>query len=364
MVGYGFLLTLAKRANFSINVQIPNSFSFSVTANDCLELTGTTDIELIQNNHLVVGQGSNLLFVDGHFDGQLILCQHQQLTIEQDDAFYWVHAGAGLNWHQLVLSLIAQGVAGLENLSLIPGTVGAAPVQNIGAYGVELSDVVASVSGIDLNLKQRVTLSNVDCQFGYRDSIFKRKLKGQFIIEQVTFKLSKHWQAKTTYGPLQDLSTDVDALALSQRVCQIRLQKLPDPNVLGNAGSFFKNPIIDKNQAQALQQRLPLLPIYPTQDNNKVKIAAGFLIEQAGLKGLQHKGVAVHDKQALVLVNKGQGTPQQIVELAAIVQQRVVQQFSILLEPEVRFIAANGEVNATALLSQVPYTQGAKQDLS
>ncbi|KMT65557.1 UDP-N-acetylmuramate dehydrogenase [Catenovulum maritimum] len=312
---------------------------------------------------LIAGSGSNLLFVDSCFDGQVILSGNQTFRLSETSEHYVVELGAGLNWHQTIIRLLDLGIYGLENLALIPGTVGAAPVQNIGAYGVEFSDFCYQVDVIDLSATEKqtscdgtaFTLSNEECQFGYRDSVFKHKLKQRYLIHQVTLHLTKNWQANLNYAPLNQLNLDASAKQIFDLVCQVRTQKLPDPNEIPNAGSFFKNPIISTAEAEKLKQSDPNLPVYPILDSDQVKVAAGYLIDKTGLKGFQLGQAAIHDKQALVIVNNAKADGKQIAELAKYVRLQVFQQYGIWLEPEVRFIRAQGEVDAVAFLDALDY---------
>jgi UDP-N-acetylmuramate dehydrogenase len=257
---------------------------------------------------------------------------------------YQVTVGAAENWHALVSYCIDKGINGLENLALIPGSVGAAPVQNIGAYGVEFADFCQQVEYFDIASASLHSLTAEECQFVYRNSIFKTSLCNQAIITQVTLVFAKKWRAKLSYNGLGNLPQTVTAKEVMQHVIQIRQKKLPDPAVIPNAGSFFKNPIVSSTQFSHLQQLYPAIPPYP-QDDQRVKLAAGWLIEQAGLKGYRKKGVGVHEHQALVLVNYASEHGADIVALAKYIQQQVLAKFDVLLSPEVRMITAQGEKN-------------------
>ncbi|PIE36767.1 MAG: UDP-N-acetylenolpyruvoylglucosamine reductase [Gammaproteobacteria bacterium] len=248
-------------------------------------------------------------------------------------------ASAGENWHQLVQWSLQQQAFGLENLSLIPGTLGAAPIQNIGAYGVELRDSFSGLQAMQLSTGDIHHFSAADCQFGYRDSVFKGELQDQYAIVQVSLSLHKQDRPNTDYAALRELlerqQQAMTAQAVSDAVCTLRRSKLPDPAVLGNAGSFFKNPVVDNAHLQQLKTAWPHIvahPVSPTQS----KLAAGWLVEQAGFKGCTYQGVGVHEQQALVLVNRGTGTGQQLLALAAEIQAAVQQQFSVQLEIEPR----------------------------
>ncbi len=331
-------------------VFIPNTFGLTIQADRLISWPAQAGQFNAKQNYLVVGSGSNLLFTDTHFNGQIIQVDNQTFNIRETDTHYEVTLGAGLNWHQTVKRLVEAGVNGLENLALIPGTVGAAPIQNIGAYGVEFSQVCDSVTGFDIksgNIKQ---LSATECKFAYRESIFKHALKDTFIITEVILKLPKNWQANIQYGPLKSLNNPT-AGEVFERVCQIRQEKLPDPVKLGNAGSFFKNPVISQAEFERLKVQDTQLPHYP-QDDGSIKLAAGYLIDKAGLKGLRYRQAEVHQQQALVLVNLGEAIADDMIQLAAHVRQKVYDKYQVRLTPEVRFIGANGEVDAESLLEQ------------
>lgn len=302
---------------------------------------------------LILGGGSNILFCDD-FAGLIIKVELAGVDIIESEDFYQLTVGAGENWHQLVTDCIDKGIDGLENLALIPGVVGAAPVQNIGAYGTEFKDVCESVEYIDLDSGEIHTLSTEQCQFGYRDSIFKTPALKNALITQVTLQLSKQWQPQSRYGALNNLKADeqITAKKIYQSVCQIRSEKLPDPSKLGNAGSFFKNPVVSKESANTLLSGYPTMPNYPQTDGS-VKLAAGWLIDQANLKGKQIGGASVHQQQALVLVNQGNATALDIVKLAGFVRDTVRQQFNVELQHEVRFIGAVGETSLSEVLKNV-----------
>ncbi|WP_143871237.1 UDP-N-acetylmuramate dehydrogenase [Catenovulum sediminis] len=301
--------------------------------------------------YLLHGSGSNMLLLDRVYCGQLVESSNTDFIIREEDNGYYVELGAALNWHSVVKRLLDLGIFGLENLALIPGTVGAAPIQNIGAYGAELADFCWAVNGVLLDSMTECSYNNQACQFGYRDSIFKNELKDRFLITRVTLKLSKNYQPNTRYGALSELNKPT-AHDIFKRVCQIRSEKLPDPAKIGNAGSFFKNPLVSVEQLAQLQKVLPDVVYFP-YDDGEVKLAAGYLIEQAGLKGYQMQQAGVHSKQALVLINIGAATGLDIACLAAYVQQVVENKFNVCLQPEVRFINKNGECDAVEYLHQL-----------
>jgi UDP-N-acetylmuramate dehydrogenase len=299
---------------------------------------------------LILGGGSNILFCQD-FAGLIIRVELSGIDITELPDSYILQVGAGENWHDLVTDCINQGIDGLENLALIPGVVGAAPVQNIGAYGVEFKDFCESVEYIDLNTGELKELSSEQCQFAYRDSIFKTEALKNALITQVSLRLTKKWSPAYRYGALNSLneSEPLSAKSIYQSVCDIRNEKLPDPDVLGNAGSFFKNPVVSQSIADELLEKFPNMPHYP-QDNGGVKLAAGWLIDRAKLKGTKIGGAAVHQQQALVLVNLGGATALDIIELAKLVRDTVKAQFNVALEHEVRFIGASGETNLAEVL--------------
>ncbi|KJY97283.1 UDP-N-acetylmuramate dehydrogenase [Pseudoalteromonas ruthenica] len=293
----------------------------------------------------VLGEGSNTIFT-APYQGSVLLIANKGLVIEEDSDAWLLHCEAGENWHQLVQQSLALAMPGLENLALIPGTVGAAPVQNIGAYGVELAQFVDYVQGFDIAERCFRNLSAKECEFGYRDSIFKHALKERFIITRVGLRLPKAWQANTSYGPLQALHQPT-AQQIFEQVVAVRQSKLPDPYQLANSGSFFKNPILTRQHVSKLRQSYADMPCYDV-DSQHQKVAAGWLIEQAGLKGYHIGDIAVHDKQALVLVNRGAGTAEQLMAMIKHIQQTIVAQFGIALEHEVRLLGAQGEIHVEA----------------
>lgn len=288
---------------------------------------------------LWLGGGSNVLFCQD-YPGLVVKMANKGIqVVSADDDTVVVDAAAGEVWHDFVRYTVAQGWNGLENLSLIPGTVGAAPVQNIGAYGVEVQSAIDSVWCFDLVTQHYVRLDKTACRFAYRNSIFKQEGKQRYVIVSVRFALSRHFSPQMHYGDVAQIAEDLaqgrplNAELVSQAVCQIRRSKLPDPTLLGNAGSFFKNPLVDAVTAEALLAAHPQLPHYPQPDGT-VKLAAGWLIDQCGLKGFQLGGAAVHDRQALVLVNKNHATAADVVALARHVQHAVQQRFGVTLSPE------------------------------
>ncbi len=289
----------------------------------------------------ILGGGSNILLTRD-IEGLVIKLEIKGINLVKEEGDQlWVEVGAGEMWHELVLHSIAQDWAGLENLSLIPGTVGASPMQNIGAYGVEIKDVFDSLQAMHRETLEMHSFDAKACQFGYRESVFKQTLKDQFVITSVTFRLSKTPNFHLEYGAIQEVLTTNGVVqptirAISDAVIQIRQSKLPDPKEIGNAGSFFKNPTITTAQFDRLKASYPSIPGYPSAEG--VKVAAGWLIEQAGWKGKRIGDVGVHAKQALVLVNYGGGTGEEIKKLSEQIQASVLEKFGIHLNPEVNLI--------------------------
>ncbi|WP_319782588.1 UDP-N-acetylmuramate dehydrogenase [Oceanisphaera sp. IT1-181] len=322
-----------------------NTFGLKHTAEQLVELTAREQLQRLwqayrQTPLLLVGEGSNLLFT-APFTGLVLVNRLKGIKVTETEDAWLVAVEGGENWHQLVCLCLEQNMPGLENLALIPGTVGASPVQNIGAYGVELAQFCQKVESFDWQSGEYKTWSNEECGFGYRDSVFKHEARLHLIIG-VTFRLPKAWQPVLGYGPLAELGEAATPAQIFEKVCATRQAKLPDPAVLGNAGSFFKNPKVVTAQAEALKLAWPKLPVFAAEPGVS-KLAAGWLIEQAGLKGVQVGGAGVHTQQALVLVNLGGATAADVLRLAALVRERVEQMFGVRLEPEVRMIGADGE---------------------
>ncbi|QCR37486.1 UDP-N-acetylmuramate dehydrogenase [Nissabacter sp. SGAir0207] len=303
-----------------------------------------------QHDVLLMGEGSNMLFLED-FGGTVILNRIMGIALTETATDWHLHVGAGENWHQLVCYSLEQGIMGLENLALIPGCVGSSPIQNIGAYGVELKQVCEYVDVLDLENGKTFRLSNEACQFGYRESVFKHHYRQGYAVIAVGFKLTKQWQPVLAYGDLRNLdSTTVTAKEVFEAVCQMRRSKLPDPAVTGNAGSFFKNPVVQPAAFEKIKEEFPTVPAYP-QPDGAIKLAAGWLIDQCHLKGYVQGAAAVHRHQALVLINQGGASGAEIKALARHVRETVAERFGIWLEPEVRFIAAHGEVDAVGALA-------------
>lgn len=291
---------------------------------------------------LVLGGGSNILLT-GDVDGVVL---HNGIKgielLRQDDEFFYVRAGGGEVWHQLVLHCIGQGYAGVENMSLIPGCVGASPIQNIGAYGVELKDVFHELQAWHIHDKELHSFSLADCGFGYRESVFKGKYRGQYIITAVTLRLRRQPVFHTSYGAIEHelQRMDVQELsirAISDAVIHIRQSKLPDPEVTGNAGSFFKNPSISFEQYEQLRAQHPSMPAFANADGS-MKLAAGWLIEQCGWKGFRRGDAGCHPHQALVLVNYGNANGKEIFDLSQEILDSVKMKFGVMLEREVNIV--------------------------
>lgn len=335
------------KENFSLHSF--NTFHIESTARYFTEVNSIENFrELIASGKLnespllLLGGGSNLLFT-GNFNGIVVHIINKGIEIQSRTTdVVLVKSAAGENWHEFVTYCVNKGYGGIENLSLIPGNVGSCPIQNIGAYGVEVKDCFHSLEAIDLQTGELLVFSNEECRFGYRDSIFKRDLKGKFAIWSVTFELKLNPVLHIEYGAIkQELEAkginNTSILDVSNAVCAIRQNKLPDPKLLGNAGSFFKNPTVDQKFAEKLVESFPKLVHYPT-GNDKVKLAAGWLIEQCGWKGHREGDAGVHENQALVLVNYGRASGSNILTLAHRIQNSVYERFGVKLDMEVNVI--------------------------
>lgn len=324
-----------------------NTFAVDAICHQFYEPESLEQLKSIVNelppHFYILGEGSNTLFVD-ETTPVIVKPNFRGIDIVESKVAFRITAAASENWHQLVLHCIEAGIGGLENLAFIPGSVGAAPVQNIGAYGLELADYCKCVYWFNFEDQQEYMLSSKECKFGYRDSIFKNELKNKGVITKVCIELPKKWQARLNYSGLSDLPVSVSPKQVMDKVIEIRKAKLPDPQVLPNAGSFFKNPIVEQVTFEKIKTQYSNIPNYPVTDG-KVKLAAGWLIEQAGLKGVKLEGCGVHEKQALVLINFSSQYGQSIINLAKLVTKRVSDQFNIQLEPEVRLISKIKEVS-------------------
>lgn len=334
----------------NVNLQPYNTFGIRANARYFCRVSSEAEFqELIRSDlyqtqrHLILGGGSNVLFTHD-FDGLIIKVDLKGIRILNKTATHvTLNVSSGEVWHSLVMFCAGNQYGGIENLSLIPGTVGAAPIQNIGAYGTESKEVITEVQGLDLITGLRRTFSNAECEFGYRESIFKHAWKEKFFISSVTLTLTlNNHKYNISYGALAEtLKTMhhnvINIQSISESVMHIRRSKLPDPSQIGNAGSFFKNPTITLQHYESLKKQYPLLPGYHF-DNQNVKVPAGWLIEQCGWKGKRFEQVGVHAQQALVLVNYGNGSGNEILQLVQRIIESVIQTFNITLTPEVNII--------------------------
>ncbi len=330
-----------------------NTFGIDVKAKYFAAFSNINELKICLNAYpqedlLILGGGSNMLFTQD-FTGLVLRNEIKGVAVvNQDQRKIFVKAGAGENWHSFVQHCIANNWAGLENLSLIPGSVGASPMQNIGAYGVEIKDVFHELSAYHIATGEVHTFNKEQCQFGYRESVFKRALKKQYIITDVTFALDRNASLQTSYGAIQqELATkgitNPTIRDISEAVIAIRQSKLPDPKILGNAGSFFKNPVIGLAVFEGILAKFPDVSHYVIS-KTEVKLAAGWLIEKAGLKGYRQGSCGVHEKQALVLVNYGGSKGQQILDLSTHIIQTIQAQFGVTLEREVNIIPSHESI--------------------
>jgi UDP-N-acetylmuramate dehydrogenase len=319
-----------------------NSFHLDVNAAEFVSVNTMEEMRNTLNAQepkLILGGGSNILLTR-NVDGQVLKIDIRGIEeVKEDNAYIYVRAGAGEPWHGFVQYTMDRNWGGLENLSLIPGNVGAAPIQNIGAYGVELRDIFYELEAYDRKEKKVFTFGVNDCQFGYRDSIFKSGGKGRYIVLNVTLVLRKNPVLNTHYGAIREelklMAVKTPTIQdVSRAVIKIRQSKLPDPAVIGNAGSFFKNPVVDQAKFLSLSEIYPEMPAYPHEDQS-VKLAAGWLIEQCGWKGYRKGDAGVHMNQALVLVNYGKASGREIYELSEKIVASVHKKFTISLEREV-----------------------------
>ena len=323
-----------------------NSFHVEEQAERLIEFDREEDLDLIfgkgrPERWYVLGGGNNILFTR-RFEGTLIKPAATGITvIGEDTDTVTLRAEAATDWDRMVAWCVERGLWGAENLSLIPGTVGASPVQNIGAYGAEAAGIIYRVHLYDTLRREHATLEKADCRFAYRDSIFKHEMRGRTVITAVELRLGKHPSPNLAYG---DLKAQVEARGgasianIRNAVCAIRRSKLPDPDTLGNAGSFFKNPVVDNATAERLREEDPACPVYPVSAHGMCKLAAGWLIDRAGLKGFRMGRVGVHERQALVLVNFGGATGDEVIALARYVQDKVFDSFGVRIEPEVNIL--------------------------
>ena len=324
-----------------------NSFGVHQVAAKIIEFDKSDELPAIFKQHItgewmVMGGGNNILFTRDIERTIIIPCDTTIEVIAEGNQSVDIRVGAGLEWDELVEWCVERELWGIENLSLIPGKVGAAPVQNIGAYGTEAKEAITSVEMYCPESDNFITLAAEHCAFGYRESVFKQTLKGRVIITAVTFRLSKIAKPKLDYG---DVCREVKSRGgatlrnIREAICSIRRTKLPDPAVTGNAGSFFKNPIVERATAEALLAEYPDMPHYPAADPEKVKLAAGWLIDKCGLKGYTEGNVGVHARQALVLINTtGEAKGSEVIAFAQMVQQRVAEKFGIAIDTEVNIL--------------------------
>jgi len=326
-----------------------NTFKVDVIAKYFAEVADLSELKellddknYISEKRLILGGGSNILFTKD-FDGIVIKLNNSEIEkFHETDEEIFIKADAGVEWDSFVKYCVDNGLSGVENLSLIPGNVGAAPIQNIGAYGVEVKDIIDSVSGLMCNSGYFITIPNNHCNFEYRNSIFKNELKNEFVITSVLFKLPKQKKVNLNYAPLNNYfsgkkKSEITSKNVRKAVISIRKSKLPDPKILGNAGSFFKNPIISKEKYEQLISEYSDLNGYPESETS-IKISAGWLIEQCGLKGKRIGNVGVHEKQALVIVNYGNATGNEIVEFSKMIQNEVKNKFNIHINNEVNIL--------------------------
>lgn len=330
---------LLKLNTFGIDVKAKYFTSIN-TINELIEVTKTNvfkDLEL-----LILGGGSNILFTKD-FDGLVILNNIKgKEIIDQNQQSIFLKIGAGENWHELVMYCVDNGWGGIENLSLIPGNTGTAPMQNIGAYGVEIKETFIELEALEISSGKIVKFNNSDCEFGYRESVFKNKMKNQYIILNITLELKKNPVLNINYGDVKAILESQNIKnpgikEVSNAIISIRQSKLPDPKKIGNSGSFFKNPIVSLNQLELIKKKYPNVVNYEINEN-EFKIAAGWLIERAGWKGKKFNNYGIHEKQALVLVNYGLANGMEIFQLSEKIILDIKDKFGITLEREVNII--------------------------
>ena len=325
-----------------------NTFGIEAKAKQFVAVQSNEELKTILENHsndtkFILGGGSNMLLTQDINALVIHIDLKGKKVIQQDDDFVWVESQAGESWHEFVLWTIEQDFGGLENMSLIPGNVGTTPVQNIGAYGREIKDTFISCEAMEIATQKMRTFTKEECNFGYRESIFKQNVKDQFIITSVVFKLTKHnHKINTSYGDIiKELAdkniTTPNLKDVSNAVIAIRQSKLPNPKELGNSGSFFKNPVVLKEDFLKVQAKFPEIKFYEVSPT-EVKVPAGWLIENAGLKGYRKDDAGVHKNQALVIVNYGNATGKELLELSKFVQQTVFDKYGISIETEVNVI--------------------------
>ena len=325
-----------------------NTFGIAVKAKYFSTFYSIIDLKEILKTNLhkkekffILGSGSNILLTKD-FDGFILHNKIEGICIiEDNENDIIVEVGSGVVWHDFVMWSVNQELSGIENLALIPGTVGASPVQNIGAYGMEAKDSITKVHTLEIKNKKVKIFSNKDCEFSYRNSIFKKEKEKKFIITKVEFRLSKEHFNRTEYGAIEEelkkLKLKANPATIAKAVIKIRNRKLPNPKVLGNSGSFFKNPVIETSEFNVLKKEFPEMIGY-TISNSQTKVAAGWLIDNAGLKGYRKADAGVHKNQALVLVNYGNASGNEIINLAKVIQQKIKEKYGISIEPEVSIL--------------------------
>ncbi|MDH3381437.1 MAG: UDP-N-acetylmuramate dehydrogenase [Flavobacteriaceae bacterium] len=330
----------------NISLKPYNTFGIDAIAKQFVSVSTINELEEVIKDHssfLILGGGSNVLFTNEVIPFVIHLNLKGIDILNYSDDYVFIKVAAGENWHSFILWCIEHHFGGIENLSLIPGNVGASPIQNIGAYGVEVKDCIDEVETLEISTLEKHVFKNSDCQFGYRDSIFKNELKGKHIITSVIFKLTtKNHILNTAYGAIGEALSEKGITKpsikdISNTVISIRESKLPNPKEIGNGGSFFKNPVISSQHFKELQNKYITIPYYIVSES-VVKIPAGWLIEQAGFKGLKKRNSGVHSKQALVLINYGNAKGIEILELANEIQDSIFKMFNISLEIEVNII--------------------------
>jgi len=330
------LIDLTSLHTLSLSAQCQRYIAVSSVA----ELT-SLDVNL--DYFFILGGGSNVAFID-NFDGDVLSFVDKSLLIKKTGDYWQINAGAGLCWHALVQTLINKGIGGLENLALIPGSCGAAPVQNIGAYGAEFADFCHRVQVFDLRSKTIKWVNKAECEFAYRDSVFKKASAQFWLVTQIEMRLPTQWQPRLNYKDLQELESDtLNPKLVMDKVISIRESKLPNPAELSNAGSFFKNPVVPTSVTQQLQRQWPDIPVFQV-NNEEDKLSAGWLIEKAGYKGKRVGNIGTYDRHALVVVNHGDGSGPELHAFVKHIQRRVNQVFGVQLENEVLLIGKQGPV--------------------
>lgn len=333
----------------NISLKEYNTFGLDAKAAQFVECNTLEEVQVLcitfnlsERDIFILGGGSNILLTKD-FSGMVVKMNLKGIAkVNETEEHVYIKANSGENWHEFVLFCVEKGYGGVENLSLIPGCIGAAPMQNIGAYGVEVKDVIDTVDAVEISTGVKTVFTNAECKFGYRESIFKNEAKGKYIITSVTFKLTKTPKLNISYGAIKDVLQEKGISTpnlkdVSDAVIAIRSSKLPDPKILGNSGSFFKNPEIDATIYHQLKEKYPEIPGY-VLSSNQVKVPAGWLIEQCGWKGKRVGNTGAHKDQALVLVNYGNATGNEIYALALEIQKSVRDKFGIHIMPEVNII--------------------------